>query len=275
MKIDSHHHFWKYSVQDYGWINDRMKALRRDYLAADLAAALKSGGIDGAVSVQARTIAAETQFLLDIASKADIIKGVVGWVDFSSPKVEADIERFKVHKKLKGFREVLQDEPANALMDSPQFNAGIARLARHNLIYDVLIYERHLKQATHFIDKHSKQVFVLDHVAKPRIKDHIMEPWKSLIKDLGKRPNVYCKISGMVTEADWTGWKPEELKPYIDAVLEAFGPKRLMFGSDWPVMLVASPYKRWVDTVADAIGKLSNDEQARIWGGTAVEAYRL
>ena len=170
---------------------------------------------------------------------------------------------------------MLQDEPANALMDDAKFNAGISRLAKFNLVYDVLIFERHLEQAIRFVDKHPKQVFVLDHIAKPRIKDGVMEPWAKLITELARRPNIYCKISGMATEADWAKWTATGMKPYIDTVIAAFTPKRLMFGSDWPVLLVASDYKRWADTVGGAIAKLSPDEQNRIWGGTAAEAYKL
>ncbi|MFN7924478.1 MAG: amidohydrolase family protein [Bryobacteraceae bacterium] len=275
MRIDSHHHLWKYGIQEYGWIGDDMKAIQRDFLAPELAAALKSGGIDGAVTVQARETLEETRWLLGIAAKAPIIKGVVGWVELVNPKVEADLEKFSADKKLKGVRHVLQAEPANQLMDDPRFNAGVEKLDKHGLVYDVLIFERHLKQAIAFVDRHPRQRFVLDHVAKPKIKEHVLEPWRTLMKDLAKRPNIYCKISGMATEADWKGWTAADMKPYIDTVLEAFGPKRLMFGSDWPVMLVASPYRKWVDTVAAAIGKLSAAEQARIWGETAAEAYRL
>ncbi len=275
MRVDAHHHFWKYDPVAYGWISEPMKAIRRDFLAKDLAAAMKSAGVEGAVSVQARQTVEETQFLLDIAAKAKIIWGVVGWVPLVDPKVEAHLEKFAANKRLKGVRHVLQDEPANALMDDTAFHAGIAKLERYNLVYDVLIFERHLEQAIRFIDQHPKQVFVLDHVAKPRIKDGIREPWARLMKEFAKRPNTYCKISGMVTEADWAKWTATGMQPYIDTVIEAFTPKRLMFGSDWPVMLVASDYKRWVDTVAGAIAKLSKTEQARVWGQTAAEAYKL
>jgi L-fuconolactonase len=275
MRIDAHHHFWKYDPTEYGWISDKMKVIRRDFLARDLEAAMKSAGVEGAVSVQARETIGETAFLLDIAAHSKIIYGVVGWVPLVDPHVEAHLEKFAANKRLKGVRHVLQDEPANALMDDADFNRGIAKLAKFNLIYDVLIYERHLEQAIRFVDKHPKQVFVLDHIAKPRIKDGVMEPWAKQIRELARRPNLYCKISGMATEADWAKWTATGMQPYIDTVLAAFTPKRLMFGSDWPVMLVASDYKRWVDTVQGAIAKLSADEQKRIWSATAAEAYKL
>jgi L-fuconolactonase len=275
MRVDAHHHFWKYTPQEYGWISEPMKVIRRDFLAADLEAAARSAGVEGAVSVQARQTVEETSFLLDIAAKSKLIWGVVGWVPLVDPKVETHLEKFAANRRLKGVRHVLQDEPANALMDDPKFNAGISKLQRFNLIYDVLIFERHLEQAIRFVDKHPKQVFVLDHIAKPRIKDKLLEPWAKNIKELARRPNLYCKISGMATEADWAKWTATGMQPYIDTVIAAFTPKRLMFGSDWPVLLVASDYKRWADTVGAAISKLSPDEQKRIWGGTAAEAYKL
>lgn len=275
MKIDAHHHFWKYDPKEYGWIGDNMKAIRRDFLVRELTAALRSAGVDGAVSVQARQTLEETRWLLEIASREKIIRGVVGWVELANPKVDADLEKFASNKKLRGVRHVLQEEPANQLMDDPKFNAGIAKLRRHGLVYDVLIFERHLKQAVRFIDKHPGQVFVLDHVAKPKIKEHVLGDWVNGIREFAKRPNTYCKISGMVTEADWKNWKPVDLKPYIATVIDAFTPKRLMFGSDWPVALVASDYKRWHDTVAVEVRSLTAAEQERFWSGTAVEAYKL
>ena len=275
MRIDAHHHFWKYDPKEYGWISDKMKVIRRDFLAKDLEAAARSAGVEGVVSVQARQTLEETPFLLDIAAKSKLIWGVVGWVPLVDPKVETHLEKFAANKRLKAVRHVLQDEPANALMDDSAFNAGIAKLEKFNLVYDVLIFERHLEQAIRFVDKHPKQVFVLDHIAKPRIKEGLLEPWAKHIKELARRPNLYCKISGMATEADWAKWTATGMQPYIDTVINAFTPKRLMFGSDWPVLLVASDYKRWADTVQGGISKLSTTEQNRIWGGTAAEAYKL
>ncbi len=241
----------------------------------NLEAAARTAGVEGVVSVHARQILEETTFLLDIAAKSRLIWGVVGWVPLVDPKVEVHLERFAANRRLKGVRHVLQDEPANALMDDPKFNAGISKLAKFNLVYDVLIFERHLEQAIRFVDKHPKQIFVLDHIAKPRIKDGILEPWAKHIKELARRPNLYCKISGMATEADWANWTATGMQPYIDTVLGAFTPKRLMFGSDWPVLLVASDYKRWADTLEAGIAKLSTAERNRIWGGTAAEPYKL
>lgn len=275
VKIDSHHHLWNYTPQEYGWISDPMKIIRRDFVPMDLRSALGSAGVSGAVTVQARETLEETTWLLALAKSEPKMRGVVGWVPLIEPRVGDLLEKLAADPKMKGVRHVLQDDKASVLMEDKRFNAGIDLLPRHNLVYDILIYERHLKMTVPFVDRHPKQVFVLDHIAKPLIKDHALEPWRTLIRELAKRGNVYCKLSGMVTEADWRTWKPADLKPYIDVVIEAFTPKRLMFGSDWPVMLVASSYKQWHDVVAGAIAQLSEAEQERIWSGTATEAYRL
>jgi len=275
MKIDSHHHFWKYSGREYGWIGDNMKVLRRDFLPPDLAKEIAAAGIEGVVSVQARQSLEETQFLLDFAEGNDFIRGVVGWAPLVNPAVGKDIEKFASRPKLKGLRHVLQDDPDDNYILRDDFDRGIRALRDVGLVYDILIYERHLPQTLTFVDRHPDQVFVLDHIAKPRIKDNVLEPWRANIRRLAERPHVYCKLSGMVTEADWQNWTADQLTPYFDSVLRAFGPRRLMFGSDWPVCLLAASYRKWVTAVAGAIAKLSADEQARIWGGTAVEAYGL
>ncbi|MEZ5355853.1 MAG: amidohydrolase family protein [Bryobacteraceae bacterium] len=275
MKIDTHHHFWKYNAAEYGWIGDDMKNLRRDFLAKDLRQALASAGVDAAISVQARETVEETRWLLEIAAAEPKILGVVGWVELAGPRVEAELDRFVPDKKFKGVRHVLQAEPANELMDDSKFNDGISKLASRNLVYDILIFERHLKQAIAFVDRHPKQVFVLDHVAKPLISAHVLEPWRRQMHELAKRPNVYCKISGMITEADWLHWSPADLAPYIATAIDAFTPRRLMFGSDWPVMLAAGNYRLWHDTVTRAVEALTEEERDRFWSGTAKEAYRL
>lgn len=274
-RIDTHHHFWKYSAEEYPWIGEGMKVIARDFLPADLAATIREAGIDAVVSVQARQSIEETQWLLGMASQHRFIAGVAGWVPLTDADVEQSLDRFGGHPKLKSIRHVLQDEPDDNYMLRSDFNAGIAKLHRRGLVYDILIFERHLPQTIEFVDRHPNQVFVLNHIAKPRIKDKIVSPWRERIAELAKRENVWCKISGMVTEADWRHWTEEDLAPYFDAVLEAFSPARLMFGSDWPVMLLASDYTRWHKTVANAIAKLSANEQAMIFGGTAAQVYRL
>ena len=275
MKIDTHHHFWKYSTQDYGWMSDRMQVIRRDFLPADLKAEISAAGIDGVVSVQARQELRENSFLLDFAAQNDFIRGVVGWVPLIDANVKGELERLASNKKLKGIRHVLHDEADERYMLRDDFNRGIGLLKDFNLAYDILIFEKHLPQTLQFVDRHPEQVFVLDHVAKPRIKDGYLSPWQSNIVQLAHRPNIYCKISGMVTEADWQNWTEEQLQPYLETVLGAFGTKRLMFGSDWPVCLLACPYKRWVEVVEHFLSQLSADEQARIMGQNAAEVYRL
>lgn len=274
-KIDAHHHLWNYTREDYGWMGVGMEAIRRDFGPEDLKKVLNEGGIDGAVAVQARQSLVETEWLLKLAEANSFMRGVVGWVPLVDAKVERDLAKYAGHKKLKGIRHVLHDEADDFYMLRADFNAGITKLKQHGLVYDILIFEKHLLQTLKFVDMHPNQVFIVDHAAKPRIKDHIVTPWKENMAQLAKRTNVYCKISGMVTEADWKNWQEADLRPYIETVLESFGPKRCMFGSDWPVMLAATDYKRWVNVVQWVIAGLSKAEQERVLGGTAVEAYKL
>lgn len=275
MKIDAHHHFWSYDPVEYGWIDDSLRVIRRDFLPEHLRADIASAGVEGVVSVQARQNLIETQWLLDFARQHDFIKGVVGWVELVSPRVGAALECFAAHPKLKSVRHVVQGEPDDDFILRDDFNRGIRELKKFNLAYDILIFERHLPPTIKFVDAHPDQVFVLDHIAKPRIKDGVFEPWNINLRELAKRPNVYCKASGLVTEADHATWSEGQLQRYFDAALEAFGPPRLMFGSDWPVCLVACGYARWHQLVSTWINKLSPTEQDRVLGGTAIEAYKL
>jgi L-fuconolactonase len=276
MKIDAHHHLWKYSAAEYGWITPQMPAIRRDVLPEDLEQLMHYFGIEGTVAVQARQSLTETQWLLDLAAKHPIMKAVVGWVPLTDgAKVKSVLEKFAANHTFKAVRHVVQDEPDPGYILRPDFNEGVRQLLPLKLRYDILIFERHLPAAIQFVDRHPKQIFILDHIAKPRIKDKILTPWDRNIRELAKRQNVYCKLSGMITEADPQRWTPESLQPYIDVVLNAFTPKRIMFGSDWPVMLLAGDYAKWYGTVTNAIGGLSQAEQDRILGGTATEAYGL
>ena len=275
MRIDAHHHFWKYSAEDYGWMNDEMDAIRRNFLPADLEEEISGAGIVGVVSVQARQTLQETQVLLDWARKYNFIRGVVGWVPLVSSSVRGDLEHLSQRKELKGVRHVLHDEPDDRFMLRDDFNAGIELLGDFDLAYDILIFETHLPQSLQFVDRHPNQVFVVDHIAKPRIRDGWLSPWQTYVVQLADRPNVYCKISGMATEADWGRWTEQDLEPYFDTVLSAFGPQRLMFGSDWPICLLATTYCRWVETVERYVSRLTESEQERFWSGTAKEAYRL
>ncbi|MCJ7543157.1 MAG: amidohydrolase family protein [Phycisphaerae bacterium] len=275
MRIDAHHHFWRYNAAEYGWISDAMSVLRRDFLPEHLAAEIRTAGVDGVVSVQARQTVQETAWLLELAEEHDFIRGVVGWVPLVSPTVADDLARLAANRKLKAVRHVLQGEADDDYMLRPDFNAGIAALKPFDLAYDILIFERHLPATLKLVDRHPNQVFVVDHIAKPRIRDSALQPWRDRITDLARRANVYCKLSGMVTEADWQRWTPQQLRPYAEVVLEAFGPRRVMFGSDWPVCLLATTYQRWTETVEGFIAALSPAEQDRIWSATAIEAYRL
>ena len=275
MKIDSHHHFWKFDPIEYSWMNEDMGVLKRDYGPTELKKEIDEAGIDGVVSVQASQTLAETDALLDYAAKEDFIKGVVGWFPLAEENVVEVIAPYVDNRLLKGVRHVVQDEPDDRFILGEDFNRGVSHLKEFGLVYDILIYERQLAPSIEFVDRHPNLVFVLDHVAKPRIRDNAMKPWADLMRQMAERPNVYCKLSGMATEGDWKNWTEEQLVRYAEVALEAFGPKRLMFGSDWPVALLAVEYQRWVAIVDDFISTLSEDEQAAIWGETAARAYKL
>ena len=274
MVIDSHHHFWNYDHVEFDWIDDSMGTIRRSFLPNDLRAEIDQVGIDGVVSVQARQILEETDFLLEQANANDFIKGVVGWIPLADTNITEVLDRYKNADKLKAVRHVVQGEP-DGFLDDEAFNRGIQALQAQDLVYDVLIFERQLEETIRFVDRHPKQVFVLDHIAKPKIKVNQLDPWQANISELAKRDNVRCKLSGMVTEANFENWTEQQLRPYLDTVLAAFGPERLMFGSDWPVCLVASAYKRWHDLICEYIQPLSSDEKASIMGDTAIRVYKL
>jgi L-fuconolactonase len=273
--IDSHHHLWRYTPEEYGWIDEEMQALRRDFLTKDLIAEIGAAGIDGTVAVQARQTLEETKWLLDLADNCEAIRGVVGWAPIAGEEFPACMEQFDGRAKLKGLRHVIQGEKDEHYILREDFNSGIRTMQGSGLVYDILIFERHLEDTIYFVDEHPDQVFVLDHIAKPLIAAGALEPWASRMRELGQRENVWCKVSGLVTEANWKTWSPESLKPYLDATVEAFGPERLMVGSDWPVCLVASGYKQWFDVLRDYFAGFSETERAKIFGGTAIEVYGL
>jgi L-fuconolactonase len=275
MRIDAHQHFWKYTPAEYGWISDSMSVLRRDYLPVHLEQELDRVGIDGVISVQARQTVQETEWLLELAEERDFIKGVVGWVPLTSPDVRKTLDALEARPKLKGVRHVVQDEPDPQFILRNDFNAGVSALPDYGLVFDILIFERHLPQAMEFVDRHPNQRFVLDHLAKPGAKESTLEPWRSNIQRLAQRENVFCKLSGLVTEADWQDWTYEQLSVYLQVTLESFGPQRVMFGSDWPVCLLAASYAQWYEFVTRFCGRLSTGEQNRVFGGTAIEAYGL
>lgn len=254
--------------------NDALSPLRRDYLVEDLAQAA-GPTLTGTIAVQACQNLAETDWLLDLAAQHSLIQGVVGWVPLGSPALTPVLDRLVSNPAFKGVRHVVQDEPDDRFILRDDFNRGVAQLNQYRLVYDILVFERHLPHAIEFVDRHPQQVFVLDHIAKPRIRENILEPWAENIRELAKRENVYCKLSGMATESDWTRWTAQQLRPYFDVVLAAFSPARLMFGSDWPVLTLAGHYRAWGDTVRSWIADLSPDEQHRITAATAREAYQL
>ncbi len=275
MRIDSHQHFWQYDPIEFGWISPDMPGLQRDLLPADLAPFLAAHQLDGCVAVQARSSLAESDWLLSLASQSPFIKGVVGWVDLLSPAVEADLERLAANPRFRGLRHIVQSEPDDAFMLRPEFQRGIRSLAHFGLVYDILIFPRHLPAAFSLASAFPNQVFVLDHIAKPYVKDRLISPWDTGIRTLASLPNVYCKVSGLVTEADWSTWQPADFRPYLDVVFEAFGANRIMFGSDWPVCTLAGTYSQVYNLLDGYANSLSPTEQSAIWGGTAVRAYGL
>ena len=274
MQIDAHQHFWRYDPAEYGWIDESMSALRRDFLPHDLEPLLQAAGFGGGVAVQARQTLEETRWLLELAIEHPFIAGVVGWVDLQSPAVERDLETFAGRRKLVGIRHIVQAEPDDFLV-RPAFLRGIAALARFNLAYDILIYPRHLKAAATLVSRFPSQRFVLDHLAKPDIRRQAIDDWREDLRGLARFPHVCCKLSGMVTEADWHGWTPDHLRPYIDVAAECFGAARLMIGSDWPVCTLAAGYERTMAVVKDAIAAWSPDERAAVLGGTAARFWNL
>jgi L-fuconolactonase len=275
MIIDSHQHFWHYEPVKHAWIDDDMAVIRKDFMPSDLEVVYKENGIDGCVAVQADQTLAETDFLLKLASEHDFIKGVVGWVDLRSSTIETTLETYSQHKKLKGFRHVVQGEADHNFLLRPHFLIGMSLLKKFNFTYDILIFPHQLGATLEFVKQFPNQKFVVDHIAKPYIKDGFYDGWAVLMKEIARQENVYCKLSGMITEAEYKLWTPEQIKPYMELVLEAFGPERLLFGSDWPVCLVAGNYSKVKSLVTDFISTLSPSEQAQIMGTNAINFYNL
>jgi L-fuconolactonase len=275
MRIDAHQHFWRYQPADYPWIGTGMGVLQRDYLPEDLAPLLVSNSVAGSIAVEARQSLEESHWLLELANTHSFILGVVGWVDLTSSGVDRPLERLSVDPKFRGVRHHLQDEPDDRFMLREDFLRGISRLAAYGLTYDLLIYPRHLEAACQLVSRFPRQRFVVDHLAKPGIRDARIEPWSGNIRRLARFENVFCKVSGLVTEADWQHWKPRDFWPYLDIVFEAFGASRIMVGSDWPVCTLAGSYAGVLGVVAEYVEKLSAAEQAEVWGGTAQRFYGL
>jgi L-fuconolactonase len=275
MKIDSHQHFWIYKSDEYGWISSDMEILRKDYLPDQLKTELSSKGFDGSVAVQARQSLAETQWLLNLADQNSFIKGVIGWVDLCSPDVEEQLTQVSGNPKLVGIRHVLHDEQDENFMLRKSFLGGIAYLKKFGLTYDILVFPQHLPNTIQLVSQFPEQVFILDHIAKPPIKDQKISPWKEHIEELARFRNVYCKLSGMVSEANVKNWKQEEFNPYLSVVFDAFGTDRLLIGSDWPVCTLAGPYKQIMQVVIDYIRTFPDQDKKKILGKNAIEVYDL
>ena len=274
MRIDAHQHFWQYNPVDYDWMTDEMPVLRRDHLPSDLKPLLDAAGFDGSVAVQARRTIAETEWLLELAETHDFILAVVGWVDFESDELDEQLERFHAHPKLKGVREVVQDMSVEYAASDVHVR-GVGRLGRYSLTYDLLVKPPHLPATVELVRQLPDQPFVLDHLAKPFIARQEFSPWQDDLRELAKCPNVFCKLSGMVTEARWGRWHPSDFFPYLEIVLEAFGPERCMIGSDWPVCTLSGRYADVIAIVLDYIGHLSESEQAAILGLTCQRFYGI
>ena len=274
-RIDSHQHFWLYNADEYPWTDDSRAPLKVDYMPPDLQPLMTATGIDGTVAVQARQNPRETEFLLKLADQYDLIRGVVGWVDLRADDVEAQLQRFASHPKLVGVRHIVHDEADDRFMLGGNFLRGLAALKAYDLRYDLLLYPRHISIAIDVVKRFPEQPFVLDHIAKPFIKDGALEPWESDIRVLASFDNVSCKVSGMVTEAAWGTWIQDDYTPYLDVVFDCFGFDRLMFGSDWPVCTLSGSYNQVVGIIEDYIAELSDDEQAKVMGGNATEFYQL
>lgn len=274
MRLDAHQHFWKYEKETHSWITDEMNVIRRDFPPGDLLPLLEEAKIDGSIAVQADETLRETEYLLDLADQNMWIKGVVGWANLGNDRLDDVLDMFSSQKKLKGFREVLQSKDPDFMLRK-EFIRGIHKLGKRGYTYDILIFPTHLDATLQLVSKCPDQPFVIDHLAKPNIKDGEWKVWKKKLALLAERELVHCKLSGMVTEADLKKWKPEDLMPFLEIALELFGPRRLMYGSDWPVCLVAAEYEQVFDVVDRFTDSLSAGEKARVLGDTAKEFYGI
>jgi L-fuconolactonase len=274
-RIDTHQHFWNYNQRDHLWMTSSMDKLRRDYLPPDLMPLMNAAGVGGSIAVQARQSLEESIWLLQLAEDYPFIRAVVGWVDLCGEGVIEQLEQFAQHPKFRGVRHVVHDELDDEFMLRKSFLFGLSQLKRYGLTYDLLLFPRHLPVACEVAKRLPDQPFVLDHIAKPRIRTRDIEPWAADLRRLARFANVSCKISGLVTEAAWDSWKPEDFRPYLDVVLDAFGSKRLMIGSDWPVCTLAAEYPSVINLEAQYIAELSGDEQQAIWSTNALEAYGI
>lgn len=274
MTIDSHQHFWIFDEERDSWITPDMQVIRQNFLPEDLWPVLKTNKVDGCVAVQASQTDSETEFLLHLAEANDFVRGVVGWVDLRTVNLYDQLERYSQFEKLKGFRHVAQGQPEGFLLQ-PEFIKGVGQLVAFDFTYDILIYQNQLKEAYNFAVRLPNVQFVLDHIAKPLIKAQELQPWADDMRRLAELPNVHCKVSGMVTEANWQHWEKADFRPYLDVVFEAFGTERIMYGSDWPVCLVAGEYEGAKGILTDYLSMFSDDEVRDVMGNNARRFYSL
>lgn len=273
MTLDAHQHFWKFDARRDAWITADMAVLRRDFLPGDLRGELDAHGVDATIAVQADQSDAETVFLLDLAARYRFIAAVVGWVDLRAADIDERLERLSHHRQLAGFRHIAQAEPDDRFLLHDDFVRGVSRLAAHRFTYDLLVYPRQLPAAVELAAKLPGQAFVLDHIAKPPVRSGEMGAWREHLRALAQNPNVYCKVSGLVTEADWKRWRPADFQPYLDVVFESFGPERLMFGSDWPVCLLAATYGQVKDLIVSYARQFDRAARDKIMGENAARFY--
>jgi L-fuconolactonase len=274
MTIDTHVHFWKYDKVRDAWITDKMKTLQQDYLPQTIAGTLRRNGVNGCIAVQADQSELETLFLMELSKSHDIIKGVVGWVDLQNDKIEERLQYFTQYKVIKGWRHIVQGEPDDFLL-KPAFHRGVNALRSFNYTYDILIYPRQLKAALEFVSKFPEQKLVIDHCAKPGIAERKIDDWAAMMKEIARCPNVYCKLSGLFTEAKWKEWSPAEFYPYLDVVFEAFGTERLLYGSDWPVILLSGMYVQWKSLLEKYMENFDKEDKEKVFGRNAVRFYNL
>lgn len=275
MIIDTHQHFWYYNPVNHDWIDDGMAAIRRDFLPEDLKPVYKEHDITGCIAVQADQTLEENSFLLNLAHKHDFIKGVIGWVDFQSDSVQNELEYYAEMPLMKGYRHVVQGEPDNSFLLRKSFLNGISKLKNTGAVYEILVFSHQLPAVLEFIKLFPEQQFVIDHMAKPYIKEGYIDSWALLMRAIAKHENVSCKISGMITEADYKTWKTIDLMPYVNVVLEAFGPQRIVYGSDWPVCLVAGSYAQVLSVARDFAGQLSKEERELFFYKNAQRIYTI
>ena len=273
--IDAHCHFWKYDKVTYDWIDKTMKPLQQDYLPETMALPLHRNNVQGVVAVQATQSELETHFLVELAHTHPAIKGVVGWIDLQADNIAERLQYFSQYPVIKGYRHVVQGEPLDFLARE-NFRRGVAALLPYNYTYDILIFHHQLQPAIDFVKALSPdQRFVIDHCAKPDIRRKNIDEWKRLMKEIAQFPNVHCKLSGLFTEANWKEWSSKDFYPYLDVVFEAFGPDRLLFGSDWPVMLLSGSYVQWKSLLEKYMEGYSPDDRDKVFGTNAIHFYNL